>query len=209
MRNPCLDCQRLGEDKNDAACVHCERRQAYVASLGGMTHSVPDAMMDIRRYRKRMDEMAEPTSRQAAFSPCIARKRCPACGKDLEISSACFMPSRKTKDGFMHICRDCQRQKISRGRADHKRLKSKAAPGRSVAPTEAPSGKKSEKVCRRCKKPLPIDRFIPNSMSKDGYQHICMDCFKNTFNKTTNAGGRLLLKLDFEKYPHIYEALQA
>jgi hypothetical protein len=52
-QNPCFTCRvhRLGKDKKrQRKCMDCEKRTAYVASIGGMTHSVPDQMCDYRRF---------------------------------------------------------------------------------------------------------------------------------------------------------------
>jgi len=47
-RNPCLSCERRHKDKNCIECMECEKRLAYCASLGGMTHSMPDDLTVMR-----------------------------------------------------------------------------------------------------------------------------------------------------------------
>jgi hypothetical protein len=53
MENPCCGCEihkmRLNKLYNPT-CIECKDRLVYVAALGGMTHSVPDALCDYRRF---------------------------------------------------------------------------------------------------------------------------------------------------------------
>ena len=47
LKNPCLDCDLLNEDKNNQECKNCARRVAYVEAIGGMVGSLPgDVSMD-------------------------------------------------------------------------------------------------------------------------------------------------------------------
>lgn len=41
-KNPCIGCDLETTDKNNAKCRECDLRVAYVASIGDMTHSVPE-----------------------------------------------------------------------------------------------------------------------------------------------------------------------
>ena len=45
---PCATCPDRDRDKNHRGCVECKKRASYAAGLGGMTHSVPVKLSDLR-----------------------------------------------------------------------------------------------------------------------------------------------------------------
>lgn len=52
------------------------------------------------------------------------------------------------------------------------------------------------KICKKCGKELPVDKFYKNKSQKDGIGYYCKDCV-NAYksSKKANAGGGKLTKL--------------
>lgn len=50
--SPCRNCEFALKDKNRSECLNCKAKERYVASMGGMTHSLPIEQTDMARKRK-------------------------------------------------------------------------------------------------------------------------------------------------------------
>lgn len=65
MKNPCRECPRLGEDKNNPECTQCEKRVAYWQGLGSLSDMGPTLRTDKTRavagpdHKKKEEPMAE------------------------------------------------------------------------------------------------------------------------------------------------------
>lgn len=232
MRCPCLDCPLREADKNNEVCMSCERRQAYAAALGGMTHSVPDAMTDLRRsaarFKKKEATMARPdgvqtrVDQERGADPVAAPvKICRACGKPLALTEKNFFRSAKSADGFMHMCRSCHAAAIGKGRAAAKTGGKRAArpaaggqaPGAGLAPAPdsrpAVPAQRSDAVkrCRKCGQEKPIGQFMPSVMSRDGRMHVCLACWRESWSSPTAVSGEVL-KIDMTGHREALEALR-
>ena len=49
QRSPCLECEYKGADKRNPTCTDCQKRKDYVASIGGLTASVPVELTNMGR----------------------------------------------------------------------------------------------------------------------------------------------------------------
>lgn len=115
MKSPCHDCRihQGGQDKNGPVCLNCPDRLAYVRSLGGMTHSVPDNLADITQPVLSGENTMEDTPRV-----------CTECGapgmteKDFQ----------KNRFGLMKICKGCLAVRRAAGFSKKKTAGTKAAP---------------------------------------------------------------------------------
>lgn len=58
-KNPCIGCDLELEDKNNDTCRECDKRVAYVASLGGLSHSVPEESASLAEINGKEDVMEE------------------------------------------------------------------------------------------------------------------------------------------------------
>lgn len=104
MKSPCLQCPRLGEDKNAGECMDCTDRLAYVAALGGMTHGVPDRLTDLLDKGDNAMVEAQANLQENATAEGLEKTvRCTRCGADLPRSA--FYQSHLNKSVYM--CKTC------------------------------------------------------------------------------------------------------
>jgi hypothetical protein len=54
------------------------------------------------------------------------------------------------------------------------------------------------KICKKCGKELPIDKFYKNKLQKDGFGYYCKDCanaYKSSKKANADGGGSKLTKV--------------
>lgn len=54
------------------------------------------------------------------------------------------------------------------------------------------------KICKKCGKELPVDKFYKNKSQKDGFGYYCKDCvnaYKSSKKKPMQMGGGKLTKV--------------
>ena len=88
-------------------------------------------------------------------------KVCNRCHRSLPISE--FSRNHTRKDGYQCQCKECQREM---SRATYVRRKDEPEPVKE----------RNTKVCTKCGKELPLDRFGRNPRSSDGLKCYCKDC---------------------------------
>jgi hypothetical protein len=91
--------------------------------------------------------------------------QCEECQRILPLTK--FHRNRNYKSGHLPVCITCTNQKaeqyIQKWQAERK---------------EQPS----EKQCRRCQRMLPLNNFRRNRGRKDGFDHLCNTCYKETMS---------------------------
>lgn len=104
-------------------------------------------------------------------------KTCTHCGKLKPVSE--FYKNKRTHDGLTTQCKEC----ILTYQTDYlkrkKKEKAQKEPERKVKIKTLIKDKlkrKQYKVCARCLKKLPVEKFTTNSTSKDGLQSYCQEC---------------------------------
>lgn len=105
----------------------------------------------------------KPCWEERTAGPQMATKVCNRCHRELPVSE--FSRNHTRKDGYQCQCKDCQRE-ISR--ATYVRHKDEPAP--------EPVKERTTKVCTKCGKELPLERFGRNPRSSDGLKCYCKDC---------------------------------
>lgn len=114
MKNPCLNCDihLSGTDKkNHEQCRDCDARVAYVASMGGMTHSLPDRHCDLTHR-----DPVRPRRKDKGVEMETEKRLCSGgCGRRLEVNADNFGRSAKAADGFMKMCKECHAKRIAEG----------------------------------------------------------------------------------------------
>ena len=99
-------------------------------------------------------------------APKVATKVCNRCHRELPVTR--FSRKSTEKDGYQRQCKDCQRELAHQlyTRRKEENLKEDLQP-------EQP---KTTKVCAKCHRELPLDRFGNNKKSLDGKKSYCKDC---------------------------------
>jgi len=102
LKNPCLACDRLHEDKNSAECTNCDGRIEYI-------YSIDNDLMARETILKKESVMAQDTISLPATKTC---KKC----KESKPRSQ-FHKSTARKDGWNSICKACVKAKYDEKRA--------------------------------------------------------------------------------------------
>lgn len=97
--------------------------------------------------------------------PEILTKRCNRCHRELPLAE--FSRNHTQRDGYQRQCKDCQRE-IAQA-AYKKKAEEKAEEPVPPAPP-------TTKVCTKCKRELPLERFGRNVRATDGLKCYCKDC---------------------------------
>ena len=82
------------------------------------------------------------------------RKTCRKCKRRRVISY--FYRKSRNKDGYMNVCKDCQRGAVKE--------------------------KFKIKVCNKCGEPKPMTAFYKNPISPDGRKYTCIACCKQKYD---------------------------
>ena len=163
--NYCKDCRHYKSTSSEGPYCMSGSRPKPVSSL-----SSRDC------FEERVE--AEPEIPVEAAAPVL--KHCPKCGRDLPVTE--FNRNRRMKDGRQSECRECQSgEQIEHSRNYRKRRVEKAREA------EAAAQEAGEKVCRKCGRALPLDRFAKHRGSITGYSHICKECKAEICRKGARA----------------------
>lgn len=138
-----------------AICGNC--KHYYDAPLLGPTCRVTGKAVS---YLSAKDECFEEKDGSE-----VPTKVCSRCHRELPLDQ--FSKNRTRKDGYQRECKDCQRE-LSQS------LYKKRKEGRKeeAAPVEPPK----TKVCAKCGRELPVERFGRNKKNKFGLKSYCKDC---------------------------------
>jgi hypothetical protein len=115
------------------------------------------------------DENAVLWKQQRTLHPHPEVLQCNRCGRTLPISK--FTKTKERKNGYLHRCIDCTK-------AEEKRIFSNWEHQREQGKFEISLHEKTEKICRSCKRTLPLSEFYQRQASKDGRNHYCRDCLE-------------------------------
>lgn len=96
-------------------------------------------------------------------------KKCKLCGQILSLSN--FYKRHASKDGHNHYCKICISKKE---KERNKRLKERGFPEELIP---------EEKLCNKCNRVLPRSMFSKNSISSDGLNNRCKDCYKKYYKE--------------------------
>lgn len=93
----------------------------------------------------------------------LTYKVCSRCKTEKLISE--FSKSKFTKDGYSHTCKQCDSDKYKQTKRYQKVLERKKR-----------IRTRTRKTCSKCKTEKPLEEFIRDSSSVDGYATICKEC---------------------------------
>lgn len=102
MKAPCLDCEFLGEDKNNDTCIRCEKRVEYVNYIGGQSSESHALQPEKKKPGRPKAEVK--IEAQTALKP-VAVKECMSCKKSKPMSD--FSINRAYSDGRQTWCKEC------------------------------------------------------------------------------------------------------
>jgi len=101
---------------------------------------------------------------ERSAGPEVATKLCNRCHRTLPVSE--FARNHTTKDGYQCQCKECQRE-MNRAYLAKKQ---------EVPATYTPFAERTTKVCPKCGRELPLERFGKNKRTTDGLKCYCQDC---------------------------------
>ena len=97
-------------------------------------------------------------------APVVLTKVCNRCHRELPLTM--FSRNHTRKDGYQCQCKDCQRE-MNRAYLAKKQ---------EVPATYTPVAERTTKVCPKCGRELPLERFGKNKRTTDGLKCYCQDC---------------------------------
>jgi len=111
MKNPCLECEHLGDNKNDPVCTQCDRRIEYVQGLGGINDmqpllglngggSSPSVGADYDAGKEGIEEMGD--------TKVCSKADCEHKGEPQSLDD--FDKNKTMSDGRASYCKDCRRR---------------------------------------------------------------------------------------------------
>ena len=103
---------------------------------------------------------------EPAESPDVLTKVCNRCHRILPLTE--FHRNHTRKDGYQCQCKECQRE-LAQNLYSRRKAEAEDNPQEPVPP-------KTTKVCTKCKRELPLERFGQNPRSSDGLKVYCKDC---------------------------------
>ncbi len=98
--------------------------------------------------------------------PDVLTKVCNRCHRSLPLTE--FHRNHTRKDGYQCQCKECQRE-LSQNLYSRKKAEAEQNP-------QEPEPPKTTKVCTKCHRELPLERFGQNHRSSDGLKVYCKDC---------------------------------
>lgn len=180
MKNPCLSCERLHLDKNSPVCLDCRERLAYVGSIGRMTHSMPDALMDMRLHvgttpvcPTQPDPPPAPTKKEVVMenSRTCKNENCRSQGRPLPVAD--FYKSKNHADGLDPWCKTCRLDYQKKKKAERRMYQREASKEADAARTIELNKKK---VCNKCGETKRLLDFYKKSGAGDGRENVCKRC---------------------------------